>query len=276
MHDRMTECPYPEPLTDFASGVTPAPVSTVPVMAEGRAALERINDELGLAFDDWDLDFYTALFRDRIGRDPTDVECFDIAQSNSEHSRHWFFKGRLVIDGEEMPDHLFDVVRRPLRGQPATTASSPSTTTRARSVASRSTPWSAPTRGGPSPLGRPRARPRHHFHRRNPQLPLRSGAVPRRRDRHRRSHPRRPRHRSRRTGGGRHRGLLRRQSQTARLRAPLGRSRISSTRRTSPLPLAIEIEASNGASDYGNKFGEPVIRGLHPVGRPAPARRRAP
>jgi phosphoribosylformylglycinamidine synthase len=26
-------------------------------------------------------------------------------------------------------------------------------------------------------------------------------------------------------------------------------------------PLEIEIEASNGASDYGNKFGEPVIQG---------------
>ena len=26
-------------------------------------------------------------------------------------------------------------------------------------------------------------------------------------------------------------------------------------------PLQIEIDASNGASDYGNKFGEPVIAG---------------
>ncbi len=78
-------------------------MTTVPVLAEGRIALERINRELGLAFDDWDLNFYTELFRDRIGRDPTDVELFDIAQSNSEHSRHWFFKGRLVIDGEDRP-----------------------------------------------------------------------------------------------------------------------------------------------------------------------------
>ena len=28
------------------------------------------------------------------------------------------------------------------------------------------------------------------------------------------------------------------------------------------LPLEIEIEASNGASDYGNKFGEPLIQGF--------------
>jgi len=69
IHDRMTECEYPRPLTSFSVGVEPAPVSTVPVMAQGRAALERLNRELGLAFDDWDLDYYTALFRDRMGRE---------------------------------------------------------------------------------------------------------------------------------------------------------------------------------------------------------------
>lgn len=34
---------------------------------------------MGLAFDDWDLDYYTRLFKD-MGRDPTNVELFDIAQ----------------------------------------------------------------------------------------------------------------------------------------------------------------------------------------------------
>lgn len=28
----------------------------------------------------------------KLKRDPTSVELFDLAQSNSEHSRHWFFK----------------------------------------------------------------------------------------------------------------------------------------------------------------------------------------
>jgi hypothetical protein len=37
---------------------------------------------MGLAFDDWDLNYYTKLFKD-MGRDPTNVELFDIAQSNS-------------------------------------------------------------------------------------------------------------------------------------------------------------------------------------------------
>lgn len=55
---------------------------------------------MGLAYDEWDLDYYTALFRDDMKRDPTNVELFDIAQSNSEHSRHWFFRGYIVIDGQ--------------------------------------------------------------------------------------------------------------------------------------------------------------------------------
>ena len=41
-----------------------------------------------------------------MGRDPTTVEMFDFGQSNSEHSRHWFFKGRIVIDGEEQEGDL--------------------------------------------------------------------------------------------------------------------------------------------------------------------------
>src|SRR6185312_11958900 len=43
---------------------------------------------------------------------------FDIAQSNSEHSRHWFFNGKLLIDGETMPNTLFQLVKRPLKANP--------------------------------------------------------------------------------------------------------------------------------------------------------------
>jgi phosphoribosylformylglycinamidine (FGAM) synthase-like enzyme len=47
----------------------------------------------GLTFDEDDVRFYTDLFR-KMGRNPTNVELFDLAQSNSEHSRHWFFNVR--------------------------------------------------------------------------------------------------------------------------------------------------------------------------------------
>ncbi len=52
MHDRMTEEVYGQSLRSFRSTAQPAPVFTVPVLARGRAALEEINAELGLAFDE--------------------------------------------------------------------------------------------------------------------------------------------------------------------------------------------------------------------------------
>eukprot|EP00976_Prorocentrum_cordatum_P022019 449521-Prorocentrum_minimum.AAC.1 len=57
------------------------------------------------------------MFQD-MGRDPTNVELFDIAQSNSEHSRHWFFKANLVLDGEKLPYNLFELVGQTLTVSP--------------------------------------------------------------------------------------------------------------------------------------------------------------
>lgn len=85
VHDRMTEEVYLRPLASFDTDVVPEAVYTVPILNEGRTALERINDDMGLAFDEWDLKYYTELFLDTLKRDPTNVELFDMAQSNSEH-----------------------------------------------------------------------------------------------------------------------------------------------------------------------------------------------
>ena len=118
VHDRMTEQVYESPLSSFETDAKPAPVISVPVMEKGRAALEEINEEMGLAFDDWDLDYYVKLFRDEIGRNPTNVELFDLGQSNSEHSRHWFFKGELTVDGKPVDECLFDIVGDTLKANP--------------------------------------------------------------------------------------------------------------------------------------------------------------
>ncbi|XP_052276735.1 phosphoribosylformylglycinamidine synthase-like isoform X2 [Dreissena polymorpha] len=110
LHDKMTQCRYVEPIQTFDLDHDPDPVYDVDLMERGRKALEEANVALGLAFDDWDLDFYTHLFQEKVKRNPTNVECFDLAQSNSEHSRHWFFRGRLVIDGEEVEGSLFKMI----------------------------------------------------------------------------------------------------------------------------------------------------------------------
>ena len=85
VHDRMTEEVYKTPLKTFHAEVTPAPVYTVPLLEKGRSALEEINEELGLGFDEWDKDYYWHMFTQDLKRDPTSVELFDMAQSNSEH-----------------------------------------------------------------------------------------------------------------------------------------------------------------------------------------------
>jgi phosphoribosylformylglycinamidine synthase len=118
IHDRMTEMVYESPLTTFETGVTPKPVKWVPVMEQGRKALEDISKDDGLGFDDWDLDYYCNLYQNDLKRNPSDVELFDFAQSNSEHSRHWFFGGKMVIDGKEKEDSLFRLVKDTLEKNP--------------------------------------------------------------------------------------------------------------------------------------------------------------
>jgi phosphoribosylformylglycinamidine synthase len=259
VHDRMTECPYPEPLTTFATGVEPESTFDIPVMEEGREALERVNREMGLAFDQWDLDYYTDLFVNRVRRDPSNVECFDIAQSNSEHSRHWFFKGRLVIDGEEIPDHLIALVNNTLEASPSNSIIA----FRDNSSAIRGFPIRTilPVRTGePSPLEMVDLV--HHiiFTAETHNFP--SGVAP---------FP------GAETGTG---GRIRDVHATGKgslvvagtaaycvgnLRIPGYELPWESADFRYPdnlaPPLQIEIEASDGASDYGNKFGEPVIQG---------------
>jgi phosphoribosylformylglycinamidine synthase len=118
-HDRMTECPYPAPLESFETGVAPECVLTVPILEKGIDALRDINRELGLGLDAWDLGFYHDLFANKFRRNPTNVECFQLAQANSEHSRHWFFKGELIIDGQPAPETLMEIIKSTLRANPA-------------------------------------------------------------------------------------------------------------------------------------------------------------
>ncbi|MDP2650470.1 MAG: phosphoribosylformylglycinamidine synthase, partial [bacterium] len=116
--DRMTEMIYRKPLTSFALRVRPAKTYELPLLQKGAAALQRVNKELGLGMDEWDIHYYTELFTKHIGRNPTVVEIFQLSQANSEHSRHWYFKGRQVIDGEEKSETLLEIVQSTLAANP--------------------------------------------------------------------------------------------------------------------------------------------------------------
>ena len=118
-HDRMTECFYPELLETFETGIVPEKVYKVPLIEEGIEALRKINSKMGLGMDEWDIDFYYNLFINDMGRNPTNVECFQLGQANSEHSRHWFFKGKLLINNKEVSRTLMQVIKSTLYAKPS-------------------------------------------------------------------------------------------------------------------------------------------------------------
>ncbi|XP_020810796.1 phosphoribosylformylglycinamidine synthase [Drosophila serrata] len=263
--DRMTQCLYTAKNTPKESFNEQLPAQLtdwhfVPVLEEGRAALVRINQELGLAFTDYDLDFYHDLFANKLGRNPTTVELFDCAQSNSEHSRHWFFRGRMVIDGEEQPKSL---IRMIMDTQAHT---NPNNTIKFSDNSSAMIGFKhetiVPTSVvAPGPVRRVNVESDLIFTAETHNMPTAvapfSGAT---------------------TGTG---GRLRDVQGVGRGGVPIagtagycvGALHIPGYEQpyepsgykyptTFAPPLQILIEASNGASDYGNKFGEPVICGF--------------
>ncbi len=114
-HDRMTECHYPAPLSTFETGVVPEPVYEVDLKTKGVAGLAELS---GISMDEWDQNLYYDYFVNQQGRNPTVVEIMDLNNANSEHSRHGFFKGKQVIDNEEMEGTLFDLVTETLQANP--------------------------------------------------------------------------------------------------------------------------------------------------------------
>eukprot|EP00884_Botryococcus_braunii_P021813 jgi/Botrbrau1/8315/Bobra.0081s0004.1 len=259
VHDRMTEEVYPEPLQSFKSDVLPAPVYTVPVLEQGRRALEEINREMGLAFDEEDLSYYTRMFRDDIKRDPTNVELFDLAQSNSEHSRHWFFGGKLKIDGKDSPQTLMQIVKSTLKANPNNSVIGFKDNSSAiRGYPVRATLPALP--GGPSAV-LPQNRDwdilltaeTHNFPCAVAPYPgAETGSGGRMRDTHA-------------TGTGSIMGAGTAGYCVGNLHLdnyPLPwEDRQFSYPASLASPLQILIDASNGASDYGNKFGEPLVAG---------------
>lgn len=114
-HDRMTECHYPEPLTTFETGVVPEAVYEVDLKTKGPDGL---CDLPGISMDEWDRNLYYDYFVKQQDRNPTIVEIMDLNNANSEHSRHGFFKGKQIIDGAEMEATLFDLVTETLSAHP--------------------------------------------------------------------------------------------------------------------------------------------------------------
>jgi phosphoribosylformylglycinamidine synthase len=75
------------------------------------------NQQEGLALNPDEIEYLEGV-SERIGRKLTDSEVFGFSQVNSEHCRHKIFNGTFVIDGEEKESSLFQLIKRTTRTNP--------------------------------------------------------------------------------------------------------------------------------------------------------------
>ena len=256
-HDRMTECLYDQPLQTFETGMLPEPVFEIPLLEKGLNAFLEIP---GLAMDEWDRNLYYDYFVKEEGRNPTIVEIRDLDNANSEHSRHGYFKGKQMINGVAMPETLMDIVKSTLKANPSNSI-----------IAFKDNSsgikgydcWTiVPERPGkPAPFKKQRVQYHIIFTAETHNFPTGVAPFP-----------------GAETGtGGRIRDIQATGKGGLVVAGTAGYCVANLLIPGYDLPwetksfaypsnlassLAVEIRASDGASDYGNKFGEPVVLGF--------------
>lgn len=88
----------------FTINISPEPIMDID-------DIQAYNQSEGLALSAEEVDYLNNL-SDKIGRKLTDSEVFAFSQANSEHCRHKIFNGTFVIDGEEQPTSLFKLIKK--------------------------------------------------------------------------------------------------------------------------------------------------------------------
>jgi phosphoribosylformylglycinamidine synthase len=79
--------------------------------------IEQYNEEEGLALSPEEIDYLHSIEKQN-GRRLTDSEIFGFAQINSEHCRHKIFGGTFIIDGQEMESSLFNLIKKTTKENP--------------------------------------------------------------------------------------------------------------------------------------------------------------
>ena len=90
-----------------------APVATISI-----TDIENYNQQEGLALSAEEIRFLNESSA-RLGRPFTDVELYGFAQINSEHCRHKIFNGTFIIDGETKTSSLFQLIKETSKKSPA-------------------------------------------------------------------------------------------------------------------------------------------------------------
>jgi len=113
LYDPMTQCLLTSLKTAEALFHHHAPkeLKEIPLLTQGKDALNTANMTLGLALSQEEIDYLHREFS-LLERNPTDVELMMFAQANSEHCRHKIFKGQWIMDGKEETDSLFSMIQK--------------------------------------------------------------------------------------------------------------------------------------------------------------------
>ena len=94
----------------FTINIKPEPIKHV-------ENLEEYNEQEGLALSPEEIEYLHGLEKQN-GRPLTDSEIFGFAQINSEHCRHKIFGGTFIIDGKEMESSLFAMIKKTTQENP--------------------------------------------------------------------------------------------------------------------------------------------------------------
>ena len=94
----------------FSVNIQPEPIKYID-------NLEEYNEQEGLALSVEEIEYLHRIEKEN-GRPLTDSEIFGFAQINSEHCRHKIFGGTFIIDGKEMESSLFAMIKRTTQENP--------------------------------------------------------------------------------------------------------------------------------------------------------------
>lgn len=110
-HDKMLEVVYHGlDQNIFTINHAPEPIIEVANIAE-------YNEKEGLALSGEEIQYLENLSKE-LGRKLTDSEVFGFSQVNSEHCRHKIFNGTFIIDGREQPVTLFQLIKKTAKENP--------------------------------------------------------------------------------------------------------------------------------------------------------------
>ena len=79
--------------------------------------IEKYNSQEGLSLNSEEIAYLNSISK-KIGRKLTDSEVFGFSQVNSEHCRHKIFNGKFIIDGKEKKSSLFKLIKETSKKNP--------------------------------------------------------------------------------------------------------------------------------------------------------------